>query len=283
MESLRPVVVFVRPQNEGNIGALARAMANFGCTELRLVGQGVEKKTDPDHAFAKIDWALAKKGQKVLSEASWHFSLEEAVADTHLVLGTSGRFENMDHSYARPFRTAAEGFGLVEEFVKDWTPEQRLNFRWALVMGPEHDGMNSQELACCHSWLHIPTHVQCPSMNIAVAAACFLYHAQEHFKDRWRGPVSAPALEAFTPESMADSALATFENKETFVRYLTDALGLTAFFKYPDQDAVRARLRRSLQGLRMPRGELLFWFEVIYQLKCWGQKKFEERNFLNRK
>ena len=70
--------------------------------------------------------------------------------------------------------------------------------------------------------------------------------------------------------------------KEKWIEYLIAILDQTQFFKYPDREAVKARIRRWLQGNNIPLGELLFAFEVLYQIESWGTQQFKERNFLGK-
>jgi tRNA/rRNA methyltransferase len=99
-----PIVIFVRPRAEGNLGALARVMSNFGVTNLRIVGQVL--KLDASHELKKedvpLDWALACKGKKILENLQSYPSLQEALSDIHWALGTSARKREEDCGYARP-------------------------------------------------------------------------------------------------------------------------------------------------------------------------------------
>jgi hypothetical protein len=72
-----------------------------------------------------------------------------------------------------------------------------------------------------------------------------------------------------------------YHTEQTFPN-LMDVVSHTKFLKYPDQDAVKARVRRWLQTAPIPLGELLFAFEILYHLKSWGSGKFEARDFLKR-
>jgi hypothetical protein len=62
-----------------------------------------------------------------------------------------------------------------------------------------------------------------------------------------------------------------------------NTLARTEFLKYPDVEAVRARIRRWLQSAPIPLGELLFAFELVYHLRAWGSGTFEGRDFLSEK
>ena len=76
-------VVLVNPQTDGNIGAVARSMLNFGFTDLRIVGR---TKDWSDEARNR-----AKNAQSVLHEAQCVETLQDAVSDCSVVVGTSGK------------------------------------------------------------------------------------------------------------------------------------------------------------------------------------------------
>src|SRR5438128_820949 len=90
MEPKNPLrVVLVSPRNPLNIGAAARAMSNFGCTELRLVNP---------YEVAFREARSAVKAQKVLEKAQQYPTLGEAVADCGLVVGTTSiGYRQLEH------------------------------------------------------------------------------------------------------------------------------------------------------------------------------------------
>lgn len=283
----QPVVIFVRPQNAGNLGALARAMSNFSCKDLRIVG---ERPTgDATEEFSKMDWAMACKGQPILETAQVFGSLAEASSDLNVLMGTSGKDANFDLGYARPFVSPDEGFEFARQqflqVVQTDNSDSNLskNFQWALVLGCESDGLSAEEAAMCSQLINIPTSSETPSINAAMAGAFLLYHfnflkiQESSLPSSQTRPQTEGAFELQEKENWS-----SVEDKERFLDYLVETLNLTQFFKYPDQESVRGRFRRFLQGTQIPRGELLLVFEALYQLKSWGEGKFEKRDFLGR-
>lgn len=144
--------MLVRPRNPFNIGAGARAMANFGLSDLRLV------------APHPPVWAEAKRAavgaDALLRRARIYPDLESATADCRLVLGTTALKSRRPQ---RPVRVLPE--------------LPRLRGRWAFVFGPEKTGLTEAHLEYCDELLNIPTDAKCPSMNLAqaVAVACYAY------------------------------------------------------------------------------------------------------------
>jgi tRNA C32,U32 (ribose-2'-O)-methylase TrmJ len=119
-----------------------------------------------------------------------------------------------------------------------------------------------------------------------MAAGLFLYHwhlfnlGEISHDARQKNPVEG--AQAF-PFDAATDRLATLEEKEIFADYLVEALKLTQFFKTPDFASSQARLRRWLQSAQAPIMDLRVLFEAVYQFKCWGQGRFEGRDFLKKR
>ena len=141
--------VLVRPRNPLNIGACARALANFGFSDLLAV--------DPFEAVWK-ETKSAVGGEAVLEKAR-AVSLDEALDDRQVVLGT--------HDGRR--KSGPPVVDLPE--LRAWLPSGRL----AVLFGPEKTGLANEELSRCHAVLRIPTDAGCPSMNLAQAVAVVAY------------------------------------------------------------------------------------------------------------
>jgi tRNA/rRNA methyltransferase len=149
-------VVVVAPKFEGNIGAIARSMANFDVKELYLV-----------HPCAIGDdaWRRAKHGAEVLEHAVIVDTLEEALQGCFLVAGTSGVTTKGDKNYVR-VPISARAFA---ERVNDY-PE-----KIAVLFGREDTGLLQDELARCDILVNIPTSETYPILNLSHAAAIVLY------------------------------------------------------------------------------------------------------------
>ena len=129
-------VVLVRPEHDGNIGAVARSMLNFGINDLRVVGR--------DGDWSEDARRRAKNAQEVLDGAKVVNTLEEATVDCSLVVGTSGKREEGE-------RTVKRHFLLPEEL-----PERLsgIDGRVAIVFGPEGKGLLNEQLSML-SLIHI--------------------------------------------------------------------------------------------------------------------------------
>lgn len=150
-------IVLVEPHEAGNVGAAARAMKNFGLTELVVVGQR------PQRIDSVSEW-WSKGAAEVVQSARHVATLEEALADAHLSIATTavrGRqvFEQL---------TPPEVARLAESTLGE---EHTL----ALVFGREEWGLTGRELALCQRTASIPTWPEFPTMNLAQSVAIFCY------------------------------------------------------------------------------------------------------------
>jgi len=150
-------VVLVNPQTDGNIGAIARSMLNFGFTDLRVVGRS--------GVWSEEARNRAKNAQSVLDSAQCHETLQDAVANCSIVVGTSGKREDGD-------KTAMRHFLLPEELPSRLSDTEG---RVALVFGPEGKGLLNEELSECDLLVTIPTWEGYPILNLshAVTVVCF--------------------------------------------------------------------------------------------------------------
>jgi TrmH family RNA methyltransferase len=149
-------VVLVSPRNPLNIGAAARAMANFGLSRLSVVAP-----YEPHWREAKS----AVQAEDLLRNARRTQRLSEAVADCALVLGTGSLTRRKPEQPVVPLPAVAP---IVLAALSRRS-------RVALVFGPEKRGLTREDLSLCHYVVEIPTHPRQPSMNLAQAVAVCLY------------------------------------------------------------------------------------------------------------
>jgi tRNA/rRNA methyltransferase len=149
-------VVLVRARNPLNIGAVARAMSNFGCRDLRLVQV---------HAPSYQDAASAVgPSQEILRAARRYESLAEAIADCSLVYGTLAPHGRAPQQPMEPLPQAAARLRA-----------QLAVGRVALLFGSEKTGLSNHDFSFCHGVLGIPSREEHASMNLGQAAAVCLY------------------------------------------------------------------------------------------------------------
>lgn len=152
----RPAVVLVRTQEEGNIGATARAMANMGLEELILVA--------PRQPIGKQARAFAVSASEILDRARVAENLEGALAPFQRVVGTTS-------ARGRSLGTVPIAARELAGFLAQDPPGTRT----ALVFGPEASGLTADDLAHCSPWVHVPTSLDMPTLNLAQAVLVVAY------------------------------------------------------------------------------------------------------------
>jgi len=146
-------VILVSTRNPLNIGAAARAVANFGFSDLRLV--------DPyDVAFREAVSAVG--GAHVLQSARVFGSVAEATADCSLVVGTTAGQHRVPKL-------------LIERLEAGAEAARRHEGRVGLLFGSEKFGLSNEDMSHCHALLRIATAPDTPSMNLGQAVAVCLY------------------------------------------------------------------------------------------------------------
>ena len=145
----------VSTRNPLNLGAAARAMANFGFSELRVVNPY-------DVAFREARSAVGAAG--TLQSAQEFSTVAEAVADCQLVVGTTSvGHRELQHSIRR--------LEYGARLISDALPQGPV----ALLFGSEKFGLSNEDLSHCHWLMRIPTVSQDLSMNLGQAVALCLY------------------------------------------------------------------------------------------------------------
>jgi len=168
-------VVLVRPRDPNNIGAAARAMANFGLSDLRVV--------DP-FAVAWREAVSAVGAEDIMYNAVQYQTLDEALADTSFSLAA----------------TALRNRHLEQEIITLPVLNKRLasapEGKIALVFGNEKTGLSGDDIERCVAVLNIPTVSKQPSINLAQAVilTCYELSRRADFTPlRTAGSLAAPA------------------------------------------------------------------------------------------
>jgi tRNA/rRNA methyltransferase len=153
-------IVLVEPQGPINVGAVCRSMMNFGFSDLRLV--------NPSPAYRSLDARrMALRGESILNHAPVYATLQQALADCHLIFGTTRRFGKYREDFLTPEQSAVRALSR--------SPGSRAAF----VFGREDRGLHTSELDLCHFFVTIPTDGTYPSMNLSHAVTLFLYELRK--------------------------------------------------------------------------------------------------------
>jgi tRNA/rRNA methyltransferase len=203
-----PVVILVEPQIGENIGAAARAMANFGLAKLRLV--------KPRQAWPNPEaHKMAAGADRVLEEAQLYDTVEAAIADCTLVLAATARA----HDQAKPVIGADEAAQLM-------APHVAANETVAVLFGRERYGLENHEIALTDRIITLPVNSAFASLNLAQAVAIVAY---EWFKLVGGGlPFTMPHKSPLAPKQQL---LAFFEKLER-------ELERVEYFRPPDKHGV---------------------------------------------
>ena len=155
-------IVLVEPQHPGNIGAVARIMANFGIDDLALVN-GCE--------ITGEGFARSKSGRPILEKLQRFETMQEALADCDIVIGTSGIKPEGDKRWFRAPQNVKKINKLIDSREKP-----------ALVFGRENYGLYKDELALCETTITIPASLDYPVLNLSHAVGIVLYEMNREVK-----------------------------------------------------------------------------------------------------
>ena len=150
----KPVIVLVRPQLGENIGKAARAMLNFGLTEMRLVA--------PRDGWPNPSAGPAAAGaDQVLAEAKVYATTAEAVADCAHVHATTVRKRGVTKPVIGPDEAGRQVHTLAG--------------RHAILFGPERSGLETEDVALARTILTVPINPEFGSLNLAQAVILVAY------------------------------------------------------------------------------------------------------------
>ena len=227
-----PCVILNAPQLAENIGAVARVMANFGLSDLRLV-------RPRDGWPQERAWASASGADWPLDNAQVFDRLEDAAADLQRLYATTAR----PREVRLPLMTPREAAGALSEATDQ-------GLATGFLFGGERAGLETADIALCQAIITIPIDPKFRSLNLAQAVAINAYE--------WRMTVTDRPPPAFRPEDPpADQA-------EMFGLYghLESELEASGFFFPPEKTpsmvrnlrAIFARASLSTQEARTLRG-----------------------------
>lgn len=233
-----PIVILVEPQIGENIGAAARAMANFGLSELRLV-KPRQRWPNPD---AK---RVASGADRILTDARLFDTIEAAIADCTLVLATTARA----HDQAKPVMGAPEAATLAAARVAAGESV-------GILFGRERTGLENHEIALADRIVTLPVNPAFASLNLAQAVVIVAYE--------WFTLASAGALPFVMPEK---SPAASKEQLHAFFASLERELERVEFFRPPDKrDTMQINLRNIFTRMELTQQDIRTLHGVIMSI-----------------
>lgn len=243
-----PVIVLVRPQLAENMGMVARAMMNCNLARLRLV------RPRDDH-LSKEAVSAASGAQKVLEEALVFDSVEEALADCHLVFATTARRRDMTKPVYAP-----------QKAIDALYTAARAQQKTAVLFGAERTGLENGEVIAANGIIEIPLNPAHCSLNLSQAVLLIGYEwfQRAHFKEN-------------THFETGGSALATKGETDAFLSHLEAELRLRGYFRFADkEERMRHNLRNIFTRLPLTHSEIKTLHGVVTDLIRIPDKKESE-------
>ena len=208
-------IILCRPQMGENIGAAARAMLNFGLSDLRIVAP--RDGWPNERAIATASGAF-----DIIPEPKVFNTLDDAISDLHFCLATTARQRDMVKQEYTP-KTASE------EINTRTTQGQNIG----IVFGAERTGMTNDEISLCQAILSIPSNPDFYSLNLAQAVLLVSYEL-------------SIAINEFEQPNNRDQIPATQEYLNNFMARLISDLEERNFFRSKD---LKPTMMRNIQNI----------------------------------
>lgn len=219
-------VVLVGTSHPGNIGSAARAMKVMGLSQMVLVA--------PECEVDEQTLALAAGASDIAQNAQIVDTLEEAVADCGLVVGSSARSRTLEWPMLEP-RECGELFTIEAK-----------KHPVALIFGRERIGLTNDELQRCHYHVCIPANPEYSSLNLAMAVQTICYEIR----------VAHLAQEKMQYPESAQEEYPRHKELEMFYQHLEKVITDTQFISQKQPGQVMNKLRRLFARARPEAQEL---------------------------
>ncbi|EIN5961104.1 tRNA (cytosine(32)/uridine(32)-2'-O)-methyltransferase TrmJ [Vibrio cholerae] len=216
----RVKVVLVGTTHSGNIGSAARAMKVMGLSQMVLV--------DPQCQVDAQAIALAAGASEIALNAQIYPTLEAAVADCGLVVGTSARSRTLEWPMLEPREC---GEKLISEANQHSV---------AMVFGRERTGLTNDELQLCHYHVCVPANPEYSSLNLAMAVQLLSYEVRMAYL----------ALQQSSQSSTLQEEYPRHQELERFYAHLEQVIMQTEFISAQQPGQVMNKLRRMFTRVR---------------------------------
>ena len=239
MHKLNPVFILVNPQMAENIGAVARAMLNFGFQNLRLV------RPRENHLSDKA-LAMSAGAGRVLDQAQVFENLGDACKDLNEVLATSARDRYKYKDVVDPIIGCHKIFQSCAEGCKV-----------GILFGGERAGLSNEDLFLAKSLIRIPSNPIFSSLNLAQSVLLMCYQLNICFLE---GDVDVS-------QSELSGRKANYDEIQALVTRLEYELDKQKFF-YPEgkKKRMKTRLRKLIYGLELSKEDVKIFHGVLKSL-----------------
>ncbi|EKE09946.1 MAG: hypothetical protein ACD_16C00099G0004 [uncultured bacterium] len=210
-------IILVEPQLGQNIGAVARAMLNFGLTDLRLV-RPRDGWPNPEAL------PLAAGADKILENAKVYPSTLEAIGDLNRLFATSNRTPDMIKTIYTPKLALQQLISTAQH-----------NQKVGVLFGGERCGLKNEDISLCEALIKIPTISNFSSLNLAHAVVLVAYE--------WFAQTSSTSFEFFRT---GRTRLARREDLSMLFAHLEKELERTGFLRHHKKRATMVRNIRNI-------------------------------------
>ncbi len=212
-----PAMVLIRPQLADNIGMAARAMANFGLEDMRIV--------DPRDGWPNEKARIAASGANYIIDAAEHFAtFDEGVAGLNWICATSARQRDL----AKPVLTPEQA---IAEIVRRLGEGQRCG----IIFGPERNGLETLEIANADALVMAPVNPNFASLNLAQAVLLLSYEWMKQAGGGTLGRVTTYETPLEPGLRLRGSQPAGKEALLALFQHLEDELEGKGFFSSPEK------------------------------------------------
>lgn len=253
--------ILVRTKAAGNIGAAARALANMGFNDLRLVA--------PDASADRVASEMAAHGRDLLRRAPAYPDLGAALHDRMLSIGTTCR-PGFYRSTAQALRPVVIELAASNSVA-----------RVAFVFGPEDHGLSNDDLRYCQRLITIPTAPEYPSINVAQSVMLVAYELLMAFG--LGSTATTPAGGSYHDRLLADAPVAEIE---TMLERMEKALVAIGFLPEDSPERIMFALRGILGRAGLNRRELDILNGIAHQIGWFargGRETIEDKRRTGKK
>jgi tRNA/rRNA methyltransferase len=223
-----PAVLLMEPQLAENIGMVARAMANTGLDELRLIA--------PRDGWPNEKARIAASGANyVVDDGAAHGTLAEAIGDLNWVAATTARQRDLRKPVLTPEQLVAEMRRRIAE-----------GQRCGILFGRERNGLETDEVAVCDAVVMIPVNARFASLNLAQAVLLVGYEWMRQHERASLGRVTTYETPLATGLNVGESRPATKDEMLGLYEHLERELERLGFFNPPEKRQTMVRNIRSM-------------------------------------
>ena len=254
-----PVVVLVTPQMADNIGMVARAMANFGLDELRLVA--------PRDGWPNEKARAAASGANHIIDQALNFAdLPSAVGDLNWICATTARQRQLRKPVLTPEQAAAEMAARIAD-----------GQRVAMLFGAERQGLENDDIAIADAVVMAPVDPRFASLNLAQAALLMGYEWLKQSQKGTLGRVTAKETALEPGLNRRGNPPATKKLLLDLFEHLERELDASGFLRPPEKRTVMVRnIRTMLERMQATEQEVHTLRGIIASLTAAHQRRREQ-------